>query len=210
MEKKNKKLSFRPYQKQDASALEEIIRKIWNYDSICPEKTAKRMAALYLASCLTEQTYTQVALLDDVPVGIIMAKDIARHKKSLRLKWNQILKISFLYLNKEGRKTAKIFSGIDNIDQVLLANTQTTYDGEIAFFAITSQCQGLGIGKELFKKALKYFKDNQLKTYYLYTDSTCNYGFYDHQGMTRRQETSYSISKDKKMNFYLYEGTITI
>lgn len=201
-----KKLTYREYQKEDAPFLEAIIRKTWNYDSICPPKVAKQMAGLYLASCLTEQTYTRVALLDGIPVGIIMAKDIAAHKRSFRLKLNQIRKICPIYFSREGRKTAGIFSGIDKIDQVLLANAQTSYDGEIAFFAISEQCRGLGIGKELYAKALNYFKDRQIKHYYLYTDSTCNYGFYEHQGMIRRQETSYQVSEDKTMDFYLYEG----
>lgn len=202
-------VAFREYRKQDAPFLEDIIRNTWEYDSFCSPKVAKQMARLYLASCLVEQDYAKVALIDNKPVGIIMAKNITKHKNSFRFLYNQLIRAIPLYLSKEGRKTAKIFLEINNIDLKLLSEQHKNYDGEIAFFAINEQCRGLGIGKSLFDMALEYFESQQIKSYFLYTDSSCNYGFYEHQGMVRCGETTHQFTMKNVIKFYLYERTVS-
>jgi ribosomal protein S18 acetylase RimI-like enzyme len=203
-------ITFREYQKEDSSYLEDIIRKTWQYDMFCSEKVAKQMATIYLATCLAEQTYTRVALIGNKPVGIIMAKNIAKHNKSIKHLWNQCMCAVPLYLSKEGRATAKIFTEINALNLKILKQTNKNYDGEIAFFAISKECRGMGIGKSLFNMALEYLKEEKVKSYYLYTDSTCNYGFYEHQGMVRCNEATHDMpfKMKKEMKLYLYEGDI--
>lgn len=75
----NHPIAFRPYTASDHAALIGIIREAWHYDRFASPKTAARMARLFLDSCLASQTFTQVAVLGDVPVGIIMAKDRLQH-----------------------------------------------------------------------------------------------------------------------------------
>ena len=45
----------------------------------------------------------------------------------------------------------------------------------------------------------------QIDEFYLYTDSSCNYEFYERQGMTRVAEKTYSVPIKNEMKFYLYE-----
>ncbi len=100
---------FREFQKEDSKIIEEIIIEAWHYNDLCSSKTACKMAKVFLSSCLTNQTYTQVALLNNQPIGIIMAKDSKTHKCPLKYRMKQIISIISLYLSKEGRKTSKIF-----------------------------------------------------------------------------------------------------
>ncbi|MGL4451067.1 MAG: GNAT family N-acetyltransferase [Sarcina sp.] len=204
------KIKFREYKKDDCIYLENIIRKTWEYDLFCSEKVAKDMASLYLASCLASQTYTRVALIDNEPVGIIMARNIKKYRMSFRNGVNQIKKGLKLYLNKEGRNTLKFFSGINDLDKELLSKRNKSYDGEVAFFVVNEKCRGTGIGKALFNFVIEYFKKENIKEFYLYTDDTCNYGFYEHQGLLRCGEKIYEIpfKSKEKMKFYLYEGQI--
>ena len=69
--------------------MEEIIRKTWKYDRFCGPKVAAKMARVYLDSCFTNQTFARVAVVDQQPVGIIMGKNIQKHKcpLKLRFKW---------------------------------------------------------------------------------------------------------------------------
>lgn len=204
------KIEFREYKKEDRQYLENIIRKTWQYDLFCSKKVAGRMASLYLASCLANQTYTKVALIDNKPVGIIMAKNIKEYKGKIGLIFNQFKEGLQLYLNKEGRETLKVFSGINDLDKELLKKRNKEYQGEIAFFAVNEKCRGTGIGKSLFNLAMEYFKKEGVYDFYLYTDDTCNYGFYEHQGLLRCGEKVYKVPLKIKneMKFYLYEGTI--
>ena len=72
-------LQLREYQKNDFIALKNIIRKTWRYDEFSSTKTASRLADVFLSSCLTNYTFSRVAVLNGKPVGIILVKDIARH-----------------------------------------------------------------------------------------------------------------------------------
>lgn len=58
------KIIFRSYDKKDRQALEDIIRKTWNYDKFSSPKTAARLARVYLNSCLANQTFTRVAAVN--------------------------------------------------------------------------------------------------------------------------------------------------
>ena len=181
-------LLLREYQKQDFKPLENIIRETWNYDKFCSPKTASKLAKVFLSSCLTNYTFSRVAVLDERIVGIILVNNKAKHKCPLSYKLKQIKSIVSLYACKEGRKASKIFGNVYGIDQQLLNENHKSYPAELALFAVDSSCRGKGIGKKLFQSALDYIQQQELNEFYLFTDTSCNYGFYEHQGMVRRCE----------------------
>ena len=90
-------ITFREYQKEDFGALEKIIRKTWHYDDLCSPKTAQKLAKVFLSSCLTNYTFSCVALDEGVPVGIILVNNKAKHKCPLGLRVQQIKAITSLY-----------------------------------------------------------------------------------------------------------------
>ena len=67
-------LQLREYQKNDFIALKNIIRKTWRYDEFSSPKTASRLADVFLRSCLTNYTFSRVAVLNGKPVGIILVR----------------------------------------------------------------------------------------------------------------------------------------
>ncbi len=206
----NSRIYFREYKKEDAPYIEEIIRYTWKYDLFCSKEVAKKMAKLYLTSCLANQTFTIVAILDDKPVGIIMAKSIKDYTRLVKYLFPQLMAGIKLLISSEGRNIATTFERISDIDKNLLSERNKKFDGEIAFFAVNEKCRGTGIGKSLFKLAIDYFKIVGVESFYLYTDSSCNYGFYEHQGLKRSSEKTIEvpISIKNEMKFYLYEGDI--
>ena len=60
-------LQLREYQKNDFIALKNIIRKTWRYDEFSSPKTASRLADVFLSSCLTNYTFSRVAVLNGKP-----------------------------------------------------------------------------------------------------------------------------------------------
>lgn len=199
---------LREYQKKDFKDLENIIRETWHYDDFSSPKTAHKLARVFLSSCLTNYTFSCVALDNGTPVGIILAKNIVKHKCPLGLKIQQLRAIIPLFLSKEGRTVSKIFSNVNGIDKQLLQNCKKQYPAELALFAVDSSCRGKGIGKILFQSALAYMKKEKLDEFYLFTDTSCNYGFYEHQGMVRRSEKEHTFNingQTAKMNFFIYD-----
>ena len=138
----NNSTTFRPYTASDRAALIGIIREAWHYDRFASPKTAARMARLFLDSCLASQTFTQVAVSDDVPVGIIMAKDRLQHRPAFMHRLRQWRSLAALVAHREGREVMQIFADVHHVDDHLLASCSRHYDSEIVFFAISGHMRG--------------------------------------------------------------------
>ncbi|MEG0769231.1 MAG: GNAT family N-acetyltransferase [Ruthenibacterium sp.] len=200
------KIQFRAVRPSDYSALSKIICDTWSYERICTPKTAKAMSKLYLASCLTNQTFTCVAQSQGEPVGIIMGKNESTHRTAPRYAFGQLTAALAMLVTKEGRSVLKTFEGFDDINKALFSENTQTFDGEVAFFAVRSDQRGTGVGKELFRRLRAAMEAQGIFDFYLYTDSTCNYGFYEHQGMQRICEKKVRLKayQDKEMSFFMY------
>lgn len=199
---------LRELRKEDMSVLENIICETWHYEEFSSPKTAQKLARVFFYSCLTNQTFSRVALVDGLPVGIILGKDVSTHKCTLRDRLRQMGAILSVYASKEGRKVSKIFKNVSHIDKQLLEESTFSYPGELSLFAIASSCQGKGIGKRLFQSFLEYMKQQNVSQFFLFTDTSCNYGFYEHQGMTQRirKEATFHIKgKAAHMSFFIYD-----
>ena len=139
---------------------------------------------------------------------IILVKDIARHTCPLPNRFRQLRAVLSLYLTKEGRAVSKIFENVTGIDRELLRESGKNYPAELALFVVSPSCRGQGVGKALFQAALDYTGQQKLDEIYLFTDTSCNYGFYEHQGMRRRCEREHLFhinGKAASMRFFIYD-----
>ena len=103
----NKHIILRELHKSDREELESLIYEEWNYEKYCCPQVAAKFARVYLNSCLAEQTYTQVAIIDNVPVGIVMVKNLKVHKCPLAIRLQLLLSAISLYLQKKAEKLQK-------------------------------------------------------------------------------------------------------
>ena len=78
-------MQIREYQKQDFQPLKEIIRSTWHYDEFSSPETASRLAEVFLRSCLTNYTFSQVAVLD--------GNCCAAAKRPIRRNWLCLLSV---------------------------------------------------------------------------------------------------------------------
>lgn len=100
---------------------------------------------------------------------------------------------------------------VQGIDKELLSSCDKDYKGELAFFAISEKCRGKGLGRKLFQTVVEYMKTKNISEFYLFTDTSCNYLFYEHLGLTRCCEKKQAIDvKGEKgdMTFFIYEYQI--
>ena len=204
-------LILRELKREDLPALQDVIRKTWNYDKFATPKTARKLAKVYLASCLTNQTYTQVAEVDGIPVGLILGKNKEKHHCLGKYRLRQISALCSLFTTKEGRNILSFYKHVDDIDRQLLKQCDKNYKGEIALFALSPEYRGLGIGKKLFHSLLAYMKRESIAEFYLYTDTSCNFGFYEHQGMVRQQQYKRPVEingQKAELEFYLYDMAV--
>lgn len=135
-----------------------------------------------------------------------MGKNEKTHRISLRYVVREVLAFLAMLMTKEGRGLLKIFGGFHDINKNLLAASPQKLDGELAFFAVRSDQRGTGVGTELFSRLKAYMESQGIASFYLYTDTSCNYGFYEHQGTKRicEHQNQFKAYDNKAMTFYLY------
>lgn len=201
-------IEFREFRRCDYRAIENIIKTTWNYERFCSPKLAIKLSRLYLASCLCMQDFARVAVFKGESVGIIMGKDIKNHRVRAKYALRSFALGVGVMLSREGRAKAKRFGGINTLNEKMLAGCGKSFDAELEFFALRADTRGSGIGKSLFNSFADFMKSRDLKSFYLYTDSTCNVGFYDHLGLGRIAEEKFSPLPDEEMTFYVYEGSV--
>lgn len=111
-----------------------------------------------------------------------------------------------MILNIEGCFSLIIYNIIKIINKNLLKTTNKNYQAELSFFAVNKNYHGFGIGKFIFEKFNDYLKENNILNFYLYTDTYCNYKFYEYFNMNKKAEKKISINFIKRINleFYLY------
>ena len=92
-----------------------------------------------------------------------------------------------------------------------MRDSNLNYDAEVAFFAIHPESRGKGVGKQLFQRLMDYFKQEQLRKFYLFTDTSCNYPFYECRGMERRGERVHTFAAKRKsgtLTMFIYDSFI--
>lgn len=66
---------------------------------------------VYLRQCLTQQTFTRVAVVDGVPVGIIMGKNERTHRCPWSLRWRAARAVLALLATGRGGRWPALFRG---------------------------------------------------------------------------------------------------
>lgn len=204
---------YRPYKKQDFGALSEIINITWEHEKNYSQSTAIRLSNAYLRICLAEQTFTQVAVCKGKAVGIIMGNNLHCTSKPLIPHLQAKKDMLILSMTSEGRRAAHFFEELDKIYGRLLSAQSRQYGGELSFFAIHPNYRGLGIGKELYYRFQNYMDSVRIEDFYVFTDTTCNYGFYEHQGMIRCGTEKITIPVNGKQSdflFFIYENSKSV
>lgn len=199
-------IQFRPIVRADYDALEKIICDTWDYERFSSARAAKSLSRLNLASSLANQTYSCVAVSNGEPVGFILGKNEKTHRASPRHIMHLFISAITLLASRDGRYILKQFKGYNQINDELFSQNTHDFAGEVAFFVVRSDQRGTGVGKELFAGLQNYMKSQNISDYYLYTDSTCNYGFYEHHGLKRICEKKRRLKAyhNKEISFFMY------
>lgn len=196
-------IEIKTYEKKYEKDLLPIISKTWNYGEICSEKTCLLLAKSYLNSCLACQTFNYVVVEDGVCKGIIVGKS---HKSNFNFKYKFrvftcALKLMF---NKESKKITNIFSTVSNVDKDLLKKANKSYEAEVCYFVVDESLRGQGIGKKLLNLFKEQINKDHCVNYYLFTDSSCNYNFYLHNGL------KIAAKEDRKVDLCGYKADLEL
>lgn len=206
-------VTFRPFLETDSPRAKELIDQAFYIHRYLSKKELLDSALeIYLRECLASSTYSEVAVVDDRVVGLVLA-EVSGQPRLPSSTWNNLIAL---------RHIAKIatygFSDISSHTQFLQMNA--TYRAlkrdvyapltdELCLFIVDEEMRGKGIGKKLFNTFKGHLRSNGRKDFYLFTDSLCTYGFYDKHGMNRLAAREITVTLDGKpepLEVFLYTG----
>lgn len=201
---------YRKLVKEDYNSIKELICEAFGFrEFIKSQKLLGRILTLYLYGCICDSSFSKVAVKDDKVIGIILGKANVdkHHVGNTRDRLDYFLNIiKIAFTKKEARKVLKEFSKLTETYKEIIAGKESYFQGAIQLFIVSKECRGLGVGKALVAHVFDYMHSMDVKSLYLYTDSRCNYGFYDSQNFKRIGEKKiYFNSLNNSLDVFLYK-----
>ncbi len=212
-----KTIEYRSIQKKDYIAVSKVLSQAFGLQNyVLDSNLLKCFEMQYVYSCLSEATYTCVAEMDNEIIGVIMGN--AKTDYNILSHLPKVLKTFYFSLKmrcykKNDADGIGSYRKIHKTYHTFSQKHKNEFDGVLTLFAVNENCRGLGVGKTLLNGLNDYFIEQNTKRIYLYTDDTCNYGFYEHQGFERLEETYIDVVKKGKpiqMKVFLYGYSLKV
>lgn len=204
-------ITYRKIEKSDYEIVKDMINKAFKFEGFIDNiDVLHKSLNIYLHSCLSATTFSSVAIKDGHVIGFILGS--AKNKNTLLnfSKHTLVLGYSLLSLllkSKEDKKSLTDYKKILAAYDKLMENRKNDFEGCIELFIVSDECQGLGVGKKLVSQLISYMKESSVSNLYLYSDSNCNYGFYDSQGFNQTDSIPVPLGTSEKsiiLDVYLY------
>lgn len=206
-----KSIIYRTIEPKDYPQISQMLRRIWQFDRyIQEEDVAQRAGEAFFLSYLARQNYMEIAERDGEILGILLGHCLSLPFSKEQKKWEteSSRKLFWFLHSKKGKKFFDVQRRTAKYEAQLLDPYKGQFDAELVLFATSENARGLGIGKILLSHFNAFLEEQQAKRVFLFTDSFCNFGFYEHLGYHRTAELDafLGIEEDpnKPMSFYLY------
>lgn len=185
-------ITYRTLRREDYPALTELLCDTWYLKPDTDRDLAMKLAEADLEYCLARTTTAQMAVQGETVVGVVLGRiDAAETRKGVNRHHRASMKIlASLLFNKQGRAALQKLKKNEEANRNMLAEAKKeghAYDAEVVLLLVSPSARGQGVGKHLFDWLLGQFKANGVTRYFLYTDTGCDYQFYDRAGLTRRK-----------------------
>lgn len=178
---------YRPFEKDDFSALASILKDTWHTYAPNQEYNALE-AACDLVHSLEISSFSQVVLVDDVPCGIVLARaegDRLPHAKECHAAMDAFLERMHKLEPKATDEYLSFLEAEQRVNSRLLEQSGLARASQITLLAVSGTARGLGIGSVLLDAATSYVTSRGAKGLYLYTDTDCSWKFYERRGLKR-------------------------
>lgn len=202
---------YREVKKRDYGYLEDLINRTWKVDSFIEGRgMVKRILGMYLCDCLMNSTFGLLAEVDGEPAGVLLGRANGEPYSFGRL-WNSVYMLFSLsalpFTSRSNRKMIMEYVRVLRVYRDLLESRGHLYQGEVVLLIVSEEFQGYGIGRGLMNRLKAYFSSLSVSRFYVYTDTCCNYGFYDSQGFTLTDQEDLTLHVEEgplPMTIYLY------
>jgi len=206
-----KEVTIRDVEADDLPEIKKLIDDAWDFGDLFESEASLDTAlGLYFNQVLYDSSFGKAAVLDGKVVGVIFG-----YVNGQAPKFRMMLEdpaghiVSLLNMTKDERQNVKEFmTKLNGVYSELIDDKIDGYDGTLDFLVISQEAQGLKIGRKLWDELSAYFKETKAGSIYVFTDTECNFGFYEHIGFSRkgqRQMTYFFTDEKLDVDVYLYD-----
>lgn len=198
------RMTLRGISESDYPALLDLMRSTW-YDDMEPAAGRAR-AADELLSYLERQTFSCVAVRKgatsekDLLLGCVLAQHGTPDPRSAGA-WGE-RHHGLGHPDRTGIYAEEMAALASMLDEVGMSPDDT-----VLLLMVGPAARGLGLGRTLLRAAADYLRDQGASALHLVTDTTCDWAFYDHLGLTRLAERTAKrplADQDMPDAYYLY------
>lgn len=200
---------YRNLEKKDYNRIKELINNAFGFSEFIKDsKSLDALLNIYLQVCILDSSFSKVAIKDNIIIGIILGN--ANNDKKYLNKFPNILSLIYncikvVFSSKSNKNTIKEFSKVSRAYKEIINGKENNFQGCIQLFIVSEESRGLGVGKTLLSYIYDYMRSMKVNNMYLYTDNSCNYGFYDSQNFKRLGEKEINFNKiEYNLNIFLY------
>lgn len=192
------RVTYRPFEEDDFEEIAAILQEAWHTEVPSPEYGFLE-ACNDLSYYLSVSPFSQVALVDDKPCGIVLAcpatSRVRAHKR-----WFVMSREYFRRMRElEPEAAAAYWKGVQLTEaknDKLLNDSGYAGSTEITLLAVSAAARGMGIGSVLIDAATTYLTEAGANRAFLYTDTDCTWQFYESHGFKRAG--SYRSTRDER------------
>lgn len=198
-----------PFEDADLSELISIVERVWYLDDGESKETSRTLATIDVSYYIGVSTHRFVAKQDGQILGLIFCSNgetPADYKKWQTLEHKSTIGAKKLF-SKADFEDYEIFGEVESrlVHKYWNAHTNGS-KWEITLFCVNPAIKSQGIGGMLFSYILNFMKEQGAKHYFLATDDDCDFGFYQHKGLTCKDKAAIR-SSTKDFGFaYIYAG----
>ena len=209
MVQKKEEITYRDLVKEDYPRLERIIGETWGFGRRCKDKkVAGLLEKAYWASLLSQADFARAALINGRPVVVVLAKREGKGGKNFAMIFRGIFYKLRLAVNAEGRGNLKIFRELNQQNRRMFKEQGEKFDGELIYLNIMRNKKGKGLGSRLWEDAKNYIQNSGGKNFFFFTDTTCDYKFYEKKGCQRIAASEKILDmggQRKHLEMYIYK-----
>lgn len=197
---------YRTIRREDYQAIKNLIRDTWNIDRfIQSAPTLDGVLTVHLRECLVESTFGRVVVVDGSVEGVILGSIPGQRKAYSRVVHIPYLlfgAVKLVFASRADRRNIAAHLSVFRTYKEMLADRKSDFQGSVTLLAVSKKCRGQGIGKNLLASLHRYFLANSVSSIYVFTDTWCNYCFYDSQG--------YSLKDSRSIRLRLSKGEVPL
>lgn len=179
--------SLRPLEERDVEPLAGLLADLWFPDA--PAALRGTLGTIELCHHLLHHDWSLVAEKDGVAGGVILcaSRGSAPHYDLWRGRIDRLMGT----LPARELWDAATRAGIEVLEREqalsdgIAAEAAPYADASVELFVTGPALRGRGVGGRLFSAAVDHFREADARGFYLMTDDDCDFGFYDHAGMSR-------------------------